>query len=95
MTEDRSSDQAPEQLFEQLLARFLTNPQVSEGRMFGSPGLKVAGKVFAMLVRGELVVKISRERVDQVVASGRGAPFNPGHGKLMKEWVAIPSRSRP
>lgn len=57
--------------------------------MFGSPGLKVRGKVFAMLVKGKLVVKLSRARVDGLVASGTGEYFDPGHGRLMKEWVAI------
>lgn len=63
---------------------------VTRGRMFGSAGLKVNGKVFAMLVKGKFVAKLPRERVDQLVASGTGEYFNPGHGRLMKQWVALP-----
>jgi hypothetical protein len=53
------------------------------------PDLKVNGKVFAMLVKGKFVAKLPKERVDQLVASRIGEYFDPGHGKLMKEWVSI------
>ena len=45
---------------------------VIRGRMFGSTGLKVNGKVFAMFVKEKFVAKFPRERVDQLVASGTG-----------------------
>ncbi len=53
------------------------------------PQTALDGKVFAMLVKGKLVVKLPKERVDALVASGDGQHFDPGHGRLMKEWVAI------
>jgi hypothetical protein len=82
-----------EQQFERLATRFLTDPIVSEGTGFGSnPGLRVGGKIFAMLIKGELVLKLPKERVDQLVASGTGSRFDPGHGRLMKEWVTVPAR---
>jgi hypothetical protein len=60
------------------------------GRKFGSNGLKVNGKLFAMVSsKGNLVVKLPKQRVDGIVASGQGENFDPGHGRLMKEWVAI------
>ena len=59
------------------------------GRMFGAPVLKVQGKVLAMLVKGRLVVKLPRPRVDDLIASRLGEPFDPGHGKPSKEWVAV------
>lgn len=68
---------------------FAGDRKVAGAKMFGSPGLKVQGKVFAMLVRGKLVVKLSKDRVDALVAAGDGEYFDPGHGRLMKEWVAI------
>jgi hypothetical protein len=57
--------------------------------MFGAPVLKVQGKVFAMLVKGRLVVKLPRQRVDDLIASRLGEPFDPGHGKPSREWVAV------
>ena len=47
------------------------------------------GKLFAMLVRGSLVVKLPKARVDALVGEGRGTPFDPGHGRRMKEWVTV------
>jgi len=67
---------------------FRNDASVTLGRMFSSVGLKVNGKVFAMIVKGDLVVKLSRQRVDALIASGGGRPFDPGHGRVMKEWVA-------
>ena len=95
----RAGAQDAEALFEQLVAEFSVDPAVSPpsgtgGRKFGSSALKVGGKIFAMLTRGELVVKLPRSRVDELVASGTGKPFDAGRGRTMREWVAIaPSES--
>ena len=57
---------------------------------FGSSELKIHDKIFAMLVKGKLVVKLPKSRVDALVASGDGERFDPRHdGRLMKEWVTI------
>lgn len=48
----------------------LNRPGITVGRMFGSPVLKVAGKVFATLVKGRLVVKLPKPRVEDLLASG-------------------------
>jgi hypothetical protein len=82
-----------ERLFQDLVPGFLEDREVTQGTGFGaSPGLRVGGKVFAMLVRGSLVVKLPRERVDELVASGAGTRFDPRHdGRLMKEWVTVPA----
>jgi TfoX/Sxy family transcriptional regulator of competence genes len=58
--------------------------------MFSSNSvLSVDGKIFAMLSRGRFVAKLPKERVDALVRSGASAYFDPGHGRLMKEWVAV------
>jgi hypothetical protein len=63
---------------------------VGEGKGFGSTGqLKLGGKIFAMLVRGNLVVKLPRARVDSLVASGEGERFDAGKGKPMAEWFVL------
>jgi hypothetical protein len=59
------------------------------GRKFGSNGLKVNGKLFALSTKGTLVVKLPKERVAELVAAKRGAFFDPGHGRLMKEWLEV------
>ena len=76
--------------FEKLARGFLDDPDVSTGRMFGSEGLKINGKVFAMNVKGDLVVKLPAGRCSSLVEQGHARPFDPGHGRLMKEWVAVP-----
>jgi TfoX-like protein len=58
-------------------------------RQFGSAALKVGGKIFAMAAQGTLVLKLPESRVDALVAAGRGTRFDPGHGRLMKEWVSL------
>jgi TfoX/Sxy family transcriptional regulator of competence genes len=62
----------------------------SSKHRFGSSELKVRGRIFAMLVRGRLVVKLPRQRVDALVAGGGGERFDPRRdGRLMKEWLTV------
>jgi hypothetical protein len=58
-------------------------------RGFGADALKVDGRIFAMLSRERLVVKLPRKRVDELVGDGVGVRFDPGHGRLMKEWLSV------
>lgn len=58
-------------------------------KRFGTNVLKINDKIFAMLVKGNLVVKLPRDRVDALIAAGAGQRFDPGHGRLMKEWVSL------
>lgn len=79
--------------FGRVVAAFAGDPRVeppaSVRRAFGSNGLKVDGRIFAMLVRGALVVKLARERVAELVHAGDGTPFVSGGGRVMKEWVML------
>jgi TfoX/Sxy family transcriptional regulator of competence genes len=89
---------AGEERFAALVGEMLARPGTSHGsdgpqRAFGSTSLKTSGKIFAMLVNGRLVVKLDRKRVDALVDSGAGERFDPGHGRLMKEWLAVDSDS--
>lgn len=87
----------PEQLFGQLIAEFAGEPGVTPGTGFGSaPGLRVRGKIFAMLSGDRLVVKLPKPRVDELVAAGRGERFNPRRdGRLLTEWVTVAIRPTP
>jgi hypothetical protein len=60
------------------------------GKGFGSGALKVNGKIFAMMSsKGEFVVKLSEERVNELVAARKGSRFDPGRGRVMKEWLIV------
>jgi hypothetical protein len=86
-----SQDQAT-RLFDIVVESLMKEPGVSSARMFGAIGLKnKKGKFFAMLYKGELVVKLPKGRVEQLVKSKGAKHFDPGHGRIMKEWVAIES----
>jgi TfoX/Sxy family transcriptional regulator of competence genes len=78
--------------FARIARAFAGDPEVTCGKMFSSNGLKVNGKIFAMLVKGKFVAKLPKSRVDELVTSGCGEYFDPGHGRLMKEWVCLHGR---
>lgn len=53
----------------------------------------VNNKIFAFVSKGRLVVKLPWGRVDALVAAGEADRFDPGHGRLMKEWLALKPKS--
>jgi hypothetical protein len=85
----------PEQLYASVVESVVGEPNVSYAdetqpkNRFGSGALTIDGHIFAMLSRGRLVVKLPRRRVDELVASGDGERFDPGHGRIMKEWLSL------
>ena len=85
-----------EALFWELAAELQEeDPRVVEGTIMNGRCLRV-GKEFLALVDytgSGLVVKLSRKRVAELVASGVGQPFAPA-GRVFAEWVAIPKPDR-
>jgi hypothetical protein len=76
--------------FAAIAARLLREEGVSEGTGFGAnAGLRVGGKIFAMLVRGELVVKLPAARCVELIASGIARPFDRGQGRPLKAWISV------
>jgi hypothetical protein len=72
-----------------IIDAFDERKKAAQGRKFGSNGLKVNGKLFALFTQETLVVKLPKDRVVSLVASRVGEPFDPGHGRLMKEWLKV------
>jgi TfoX/Sxy family transcriptional regulator of competence genes len=66
-----------------------TVASVQRRRAFGVDALKINGKIFAMPVAGTMVIKLPRERVTTLVESGEGSYYDPGHGRLMREWISL------
>lgn len=61
-----------------------------ERKGFGSGALKVNGRIFAMMSsKGQFVVKLPKQRVDELVNTSSAERFVPGPGRVMKEWAVI------
>jgi TfoX/Sxy family transcriptional regulator of competence genes len=85
---------AVEQGFARIVKRMAAEDGVALGsgrRGFGSDALTVDGRIFAMVTRGRLVLKLPSRRVSALIERGVGLPFDAGKGKPMKEWVAFES----
>jgi len=63
------------------------------GSGFGRGSLKYQGKIFAMLVRGQLVVKLPETRVAELITAGEGEAFDANKGAPMREWLSVDPRS--
>jgi hypothetical protein len=86
----------PEQRYEDLIEEFLGEDDVLPppgGSGFGRGALRYRRKIFAMFVRGRLVVKLPRKRVDELVAEGHGVRFDANKGTPMKEWLSLDPES--
>src|SRR5215468_1319986 len=89
---DRFVRMEPDDRFEALVEQLLAVPGVTPpgpGRGFGSHALRFNNKIFAMLVRGRLVLKLPAARVDALVASGEGIRFDANKGTPMREWLNL------
>ena len=64
------------------------------GSGFGRGSLRYRGKIFAMLVRGRLVVKLPEARVAELITAGAGTAFDANKGTPMREWVSVSAGSR-
>ena len=83
------ADWSPEPAFEALARDFLARPGVDAGTGFGgSPGVRVDGRIFAMLVRRRLVVKLPAGRCQALREAGLAEPLAVGK-RVMKEWIEV------
>ncbi len=85
------------EVYERLVAELTREPGVTFPRSqpgarntFGSNALHVNGKIFCMVdARGRFVVKLPQDLVQALLADGRGARFEMGKARWMKEWVVL------
>ena len=79
--------------FWNLAGPLLTSEVVTEGSLMGFPCLHVGGEFFATCdhLTGELIVKLSKDRVRALIETGVGQPFAPA-GRVFSQWVLIPER---
>jgi TfoX/Sxy family transcriptional regulator of competence genes len=67
----------------------LEDPNITERKIFGTTALCTGGKVFMFPWKDTLVLKLPADVVEELVASGKGELFDPGHGRTSKTWAAI------
>lgn len=78
-----------EEDFAEVEKALLDEPGTSKGTGFGSsPGVRVNGRIAAMLVGGRLVVKLPADRCNELIEGG-GAEFLSMGRRTMREWVSV------
>jgi hypothetical protein len=85
-------DDEAEERYEDLVEELIGTPGVTPprgGGGFGRSALRFQDKIFAMFVRGRLVLKLPAGRVDELVAAGEGVRFDANKGTPMKEWLSL------
>lgn len=77
--------------YEQAVSAMLAKDGVEESTMMNTPCLRYRGSFLAMMFDKEdaLIIKVSPERVNELISRGVGAEFN-FTKKRFKEWVLIP-----
>lgn len=69
--------------------QWLGRPGIGSKKMLRATGLATeAGKVFASLIDGRLVLKLPAARVDELIEEGTGERFSSG-SRPMREWVSV------
>lgn len=90
------SDAVPERptdFLHEMSTAALAHPEVATGTMMGFPCLRVAGSFFASCDHrtGDLIVKLPRDHVTQLIDNGVGKPFTPA-SRTFRDWVLIDDR---
>ena len=96
MTEENAAPTGSQERFTDLVDELVgvdgvTPPRGGSG--FGRSALRFQGKIFAMHVRGALVLKLPAGRVEALVRAGEGVPFDANKGTPMRGWLSLDPRS--
>lgn len=83
----------PTDFFWDVSAAAMAHSDVDTGTMMGFPCLRVSGAFFASCDHrsGDLIVKLPKHRVEQLIRAGAGKPFAPA-GRTFLEWVLVGAR---
>jgi hypothetical protein len=65
------------------------SPPGTKHKGFGRTALRIDGRIFAMLVRGELVVKLPTDRVTTECDADAGRRFDANRPYPMKQWLVV------
>lgn len=76
---------------DQIFANVINEDGVEHSTMMNTPCLRYKGKFIAMMFEKEdaLIIKVSSERVNEIILEGKGNEFNFTKNRF-KEWVLIP-----
>lgn len=86
---DREAMARGRAIFDPIAERLCALADVDMGRMFGTEGVRVRGKVFAFVAHeGSLVVKLPEQRIGELTADGIAAPMIM-RGRPLREWAEI------
>lgn len=83
---------SPEERYADLIGELVGRPGVTPPERasgFGRSAVRFNGKIFVMLVRGRLTLKLPEHRVAELVLTGHGEPFDANKGKPMREWICL------
>ena len=76
-------------IFDPVVQDLCALPDVDMGRMLGTEGVRVRGKVFAFVAHaGSLVVKLPEQRIGELTADGAAAPMIM-RGRPLREWAEV------
>ncbi|RXZ48613.1 hypothetical protein ESP57_06330 [Agromyces fucosus] len=82
----RVEREAGRRRLDEMAPELLARPDVAIGRMFGSDGVSVRGKLFAFVANsGSLVVKLPEARIDELQLDNMVM-----RGRPMREWAVVP-----
>jgi len=99
VAEEGTAGDGSQERFEDLVDQLVGTDGVTPprgGSGFGRSALRFQGKIFAMHVRGALVLKLPAKRVEALVRAGEGVHFDANKGTPMREWLSLdPGSSLP
>ena len=83
-----------EDVYKELKEHFMNDDEVVVNSGKGAQGIKYNNKMLIMFYTGDVIVKLSPDRVKELMKSGEGHAFDPGTGKVMKDRILMPNSKK-